>query len=68
MMNTQEVLIPLWRIHREVDFLVYLDQISKNIYKKIFLVTNRPKSRASPCINHKGLKTPLCILHPQVFS
>ncbi len=35
-------------INHEVDFLVYFEQESEQLYKKYFLVNNRPGSLDSP--------------------
>ncbi len=37
----------LWWIHRGVDFLVYFEQASEQVYK-YFLVNNRPGSQDFP--------------------
>jgi hypothetical protein len=51
-------------MHQGVDFLVYWEQVSEQIHKKNFLVTNRPGPQ---CINHMGVLTHWCILHQQLF-
>ncbi len=51
----------------EVGFLVYLQQVSEQVYKQTFWEKKGQEVNTPQCINHRGVLTTWCILHKKVF-